>query len=166
MKRILLPFAITLSLPLVSSYQLYRNPQRTDVLTENFIKQFNDHSEEFNNTQIESIKHFNQNNIERTQGGGSGHANVSFVASTSSLNKKQYLNISFGANLTHFIWMYNHVKVCSNDNSSKIMEINVKNFKPFDDTFHSSNGYYAHQLCCLIPVLHFTWILGKVFIRK
>ncbi|KAG2381331.1 hypothetical protein C9374_006320 [Naegleria lovaniensis] len=165
MKRVLVPFALTLSLPLISSYQIYRNPQRTDVLTENFIKQFNDQSEQFNHTQIESIKNFNQNDIERKQGGGSGHANVSFVVSTSSPNKKQELNISFGATLTHFIWMYNHVKINSNDNS-EIKEINVKNFKPFDDTFHSSNGYYAHQLCCLIPVLHFTWILGKVFIKK
>ena len=138
-------------LPVVSSYQLYYNPQRVDVLTEDFIQQYNK-QQATNEEHIKSIHHFDRNEINRSRYGSTGDANVSFVAHCSNSN---IVKAQFDAKLTHFIWMYGNV------NPNQNME-----FKPYDDYFHSSVGYHAHQICCSLPIVFGLWLSRKLIFRR
>lgn len=152
MARKLIPLLVSLPLPLYTTYKLSYDPQRIDVLTQNFIDQINEQTEKSEGKKAIDRNHvkLHENEIERNWSGSTGRAHVSFSTvqhGDEGMKDPHGKAYSFKANLVHYIWMY--------DNKNHVVVEDEKQFslKPFDDTYHSTNLYHLNMMAWVLPAL-------------
>ncbi|KAL9646914.1 hypothetical protein ABK040_013773 [Willaertia magna] len=135
--------ALSIIAPLYTYYNLYKDPQRMDPLTNDFLNQLKEKNEI---KELKKVK-FEKNEIERNKTGSDGKANVRFyLQSEGDVNNNKKKGFEFKADLVHFIWMYNEnetKKIILKDNKEE--KVSIGKLNHFDDTFHSNNKYIIHR---------------------